>query len=389
MIGLKVFLAFGTRACTIKMAPLIREGKKRGHEIKSIYSGQHYSPNLYEELFDDLEIPRPDYDLKAKGTSLEIGSAVLAETAKILQAEKPDIMLTHGDTYTAMFFSIAGALSLVPVGHVEAGLRTYSWEPFPEQICTKTSDACSSLFFAATEKNRADLLAERVPHERIFVVGNTVVDACLQHSKIAEQKSRILEQLGIQPKAQRKRPLVFWSVHRKENMLHPERMKGIFDSLLEMEDIDFVCSVLPSTQLSAEKNGYAERLKSATHIKWMPCLPKYTDALRVLMDSDLCLTDSGGLQEECSSLHIPCLTLRFVTDRPESVKSGGNKCIGFRTSNIIKEVNKAVFDKHTRDRMTRATNPYGDGNTSGRIFDLLEQFKGKFERWEKSIVKKQ
>jgi len=308
-----------------------------------------------------------------------MGAKILVEFEKICRKEKPDIALTHGDTFTAMFFSQGAALSLVPVGHVEAGLRTYSWEPYPEQICTKTADACSALFFAATEKNRRDLLAEHVPPDRLFTVGNTIVDAALQHAELARKKSRIAE------KFQLKKPFVFWSCHRKENMLSKERMRGIFESLLEMTEVNFFCSALPSTQKAAEKYGYVEKIRAAKHIIWEPCLPKYTDALRLMLDADLVLTDSGGMQEECNALHIPCLTLRYVTDRPESVEAGANKCVGFEKDGIVRETRRVLFEKGVAEKMRAAKNPYGDGKTSGRIFDIIEKFEGKMERWEKKV----
>jgi UDP-N-acetylglucosamine 2-epimerase (non-hydrolysing) len=376
---MKIIHAFGSRACAIKMAPLIKEGMRRSHANIVVWSGQHYDNNLFLDLFDDLEIPRPDYDIAAKGSACEIGAKILSEFEKICKKEKPDIVLTHGDTFTAMFFSQAAALSLLPVGHVEAGLRTYSWEPFPEQICTKTADACSALFFAATEKNKDDLLAEHAPKERIFVVGNTVVDASLQHAEIAKRKSDATRRFGL------KKPFVFWSCHRKENTLSPKRMKGIFESLLAMDSATFFCSVLPSTQIAAEKYGYLDRLKRAKHIIWEPCLPKYTDALRLMLDSDLVLTDSGGMQEECCALHIPCLTLRYVTDRPESVKVGANKCIGCEKEAIMEESLRVLSGKKASDAMRAAPNPYGDGKTSQRIFDIIEEFCGKMDRWETKI----
>jgi len=376
---MKILHAFGSRACAIKMAPLIKEGIKRGHKNIVVWSGQHYDDNLYRDLFDDLEIPRPDYDIEAKGTSCEMGAKILVEFEKICKKEKPDIALTHGDTFTAMFFSQGAALSLTPVGHVEAGLRTYSWEPYPEQICTKTADACSALFFAATEKNKKDLVAEHIPPERLFVVGNTIVDAALQHASLARKKSTITSRFSL------KKPLVFWSCHRKENMLSEKRMRGIFESLLEMTEVNFFCSVLPSTQIAAEKSGYLERIKRAKHIIWEPCLPKYTDALRLMLEADLVLTDSGGMQEECCALHIPCLTLRYVTDRPESIEVGANRCVGCEKESIMKEARAVLFEKGVAEKMRAAKNPYGDGQTSGRIFDIIEKFEGKMERWEKTI----
>ncbi len=376
---MKIIHAFGSRACAIKMAPLVKEGIRRNHANVVVWSGQHYDDNLYRDLFDDLEIPRPDYDIGAKGSSCEIGAKILVEFEKICKKEKPGIVLTHGDTFTAMFFSSAAALSLCPVGHVEAGLRTYSWEPFPEQICTKTSDACSALFFAATEKNRQDLLSEHAPQDRIFVVGNSVVDAALEHAALAKKKSKITEKFPI------RHPFVYWSCHRKENMLSEERMRGIFESLLEMTDIGFFCSVLPSTQIAAEKYGYAEKLKSAKHITWQPCLPKYTDSLRLMLEADLLLTDSGGMQEEACALHIPCLTIRYVTDRPESVDAGANRCVGCEKETIMKETRRILTDRAEKEKMRAAKNPYGDGKTSRRIFDIIEKFEGKMERWESGV----
>lgn len=379
---MKVIHAFGSRACAIKMAPLVKEGQKRGHKNIVVWSGQHYDDNLYRDLFDDLEIPRPNYDIMAKGSPCEIGAKILVDFSKICEREKPDIVLTHGDTFSAMFFSQAAALSLCHVGHVEAGLRTYSWEPFPEQICTKTADACSSLFFAATEKNRQDLLSEHAPADRVFVVGNTVVDAALAHAKLAKEKSDILSKFSI------KKPLVFWSCHRKENLLSERRMRGIFEALLSLKEATVFCSVLPSTQKAAEKYRYAKLMEKAKHILWVPCLPKYTDALRLMLEADLVLTDSGGMQEECAALHIPCLTLRYVTDRPESVEAGANLCVGCEKESILENSRRVLFDKKFADAMRKAKNPYGDGKASVRIFDIIEKFEGKLDRWETKVVSK-
>jgi len=337
---------------------------------------------LYEEVFDDLELPRPDYDIEARGTPAEMGAKMIVEAEKILRKEKPDIILTHGDTFTAMFLSLAGALALTPVGHVEAGLRTNSWEPYPEQICTRTNDACSALFFAATEKNRKALLSEGAPADRIFVVGNTIVDAALQHAEIARRKSKILEQFKLTGE----KKLIFWSVHRKENMLHEERMRGVFESLLDLKEYKIFCSVLPSTQQAAERYGYADQLAKAKHLIWVPCLPKYTDALRIMLESKLILTDSGGLQEEGCSLDIPCLTIRYVTDRPESVEVGANRCVGTEKDSICEWTREVMEDEKLAQKMRSAPNPYGDGKSAGRIIDIIEKFQGKMERWEKKIV---
>jgi UDP-N-acetylglucosamine 2-epimerase (non-hydrolysing) len=361
------------------MAPLVRESVKRGHKTMVLWSGQHYSPNLYEEIFDDQELPRPNYDLEARGSSCEMGSSMLKRMEKICYEEKPDIILTHGDTLTSLFISISSALCLIPVGHVEAGLRTGSWEPFPDQICTRSTDACSAIYFAPTEKNRDNLASEGFPKDRIFVVGNTVVDAAFQHAEMAKKKSNILKHLKIDPG----KPLIFWSCNRKENLLQKERMVGIFESILEMKDYTIFCSVLPSTQQAAAKYGYSRTLASSKHIIWSPCLPKYTDALRILLQSDVCLTDSGSMEEECTCLDVPCLTLRYVTDRPESVEAGASKCVGTEKDSIIKETKNVIENKSVAKKMKDAKNPFGDGKAAPRIMDIIEKFEGKLERWEK------
>jgi UDP-N-acetylglucosamine 2-epimerase (non-hydrolysing) len=378
---MKILHAFGTRACAIKMAPLVRESVKRGHKNIVLWSGQHYSPNLYEEIFDDLELPRPNYDLEARGSICEMGATMLKRMEKICYDEKPDIILTHGDTLTSLFISIASSLSLMPVGHVEAGLRTNSWEPFPDQICTRSVDACSAIYFAPTSKNKENLLSEGFPADRIFVVGNTVVDAAFEHAEMAKKKSGILKHLKIDPE----KPLIFWSCNRKENLMQKERMEGIFESLLEMKDYTIFCSVLPATQQAASKFGYSRTLASAKHIIWSPCLPKYTDAVRILLESNVCLTDSGSMQEECACLNIPCLTLRYVTERQESVEAGANKCVGTDKATIVKETKNVIESKDAAKKMKQAKNPYGDGKSAQRIMDILEKFEGKLERWEKQV----
>ncbi len=378
-MSLKIMHSMGTRPEIIKMAPVITEAEKRGHENIIVWSGQHYDNELFSGVFDDLGIRTPDYDLDAKGHPVEIGSGILMGLKSAISKEQPDIVLVHGDTFSAMFSSLASALCMTPVGHVEAGLRTHSWEPFPEQICTRTADASSSLFFAATEYNVNCLLNEGHPKGRVFLTGNTIVDAVRIYSN---RNPNIRRALGI-PDGNK---LIFFSAHRRENTLSKERMSGIFDALLSLDEYTIFCAVLPGTQKAAEKYGYLKKLNNAEHIIWKyPSLEKYTDVLSLVKQSDLVLTDSGGLQEETASLNIPCLTLRYVTDRPETVKAGSNKCVGFEKENIILNVENIMSDMAVRQKMISAQNPYGDGHSSERILDIIEQFEGKLPRWESNI----
>lgn len=374
---MKLLFAIGTRPDLIKMAPLIIESKSRGHENIIVASGQHYDRELFQGVLEDLNINEIDYVLNARGSPCQVGSKLISEMEKVLEKEKPDIVLVHGDTFSALFSSIASALCLIPVGHVEAGLRTNSWEPFPEQICTRSADACSSLFFAATEKNVNFLLNEGHPEDRIYLTGNTIVDAVRIYSN---KNPNILEELNI-PKDKK---IIYFSAHRRENTIHRERMEGIFDALIELEDYTIFCSVLPGTLKAAKEYGYLEKLQKAKHIIWKhPSLEKYSDVLSLVKKSDLVLTDSGGMQEETVSLNVPCLTLRYVTDRPETVEVGANKCTGFKKEDIINDVRNVLENQEVYDNMKKAKNPYGDGFSSEKIISIIEKHKGNLARWEK------
>lgn len=374
---MKLLFAIGTRPDLIKMAPLIIESKSRGHENIIVASGQHYDRELFQGVLEDLNINEIDYVLNARGSPCQVGSKLISEMEKVLEKEKPDIVLVHGDTFSALFSSIASALCLIPVGHVEAGLRTNSWEPFPEQICTRSADACSSLFFAATEKNVNFLLNEGHPEDRIYLTGNTIVDAVRIYSN---KNPNILEELNI-PKDKK---IIYFSAHRRENTIHRERMEGIFDALIELEDYTIFCSVLPGTLKAAKEYGYLEKLQKAKHIIWKhPSLEKYSDVLSLVKKSDLILTDSGGMQEETVSLNVPCLTLRYVTDRPETVEVGANKCTGFKKEDIINDVRNVLENQEVYDNMKKAKNPYGDGFSSEKIISIIEKHKGNLARWEK------
>lgn len=378
---MNILYSIGTRPDLIKMAPLILESKSRGHKNIIVASGQHYDRELFQGVLEDLGIDDIDYILNARGSPCQVGSKLISGMEEVLHKEKPDIVLVHGDTFSALFSSIASALCLIPVGHVEAGLRTNSWEPFPEQICTRSADACSSLYFAATQTNVNFLLKEGYPKERIYLTGNTIVDAVRIYSN---KNPNILEELNI-PKDKK---IIYFSAHRRENTLHKERMEGIFEALLELKEYTIFCSVLPGTLKAAEKYGYLEKLKKAEHIIWKhPSLEKYSDVLSLVKKSNLVLTDSGGMQEEAVSLHVPCLTLRYVTDRPETVEVGANKCTGFKKQDIVNNVRNVLEKKEFYDKMKNTLNPYGDGYSSREIISIIEKNKDNLTRWEKEVIK--
>jgi UDP-N-acetylglucosamine 2-epimerase (non-hydrolysing) len=224
-----------------------------------------------------------------------------------------------------------------------------------------------------------NLINEGFPKDRIFLVGNTIVDAVRIYGG---KNPNIREQEKI-PKTKK---LIFFSAHRRENTMSRERMSGMFEALLALKDYTIFCAVLPGTQRAAKEYGYLDRLSTAEHIIWkQPSLEKYTDVLSLVKQSDLVLTDSGGLQEETASMHVPCLTLRYVTDRPETIVTGSNKCIGFKNEDIVREVKSVLENESVSRKMIAAPNPYGDGHSTEKILNAIESFEGRLQRWEKGI----
>ncbi|MFH0816507.1 MAG: UDP-N-acetylglucosamine 2-epimerase (non-hydrolyzing) [Methanobacteriota archaeon] len=376
-----VVVAFGTKPCTIKMAPLVKELEKRGHEVTILYTGQHWSPNMYSELFDDLELRHPDYDLKCGEDSRslpQLTSLIISRSEKVLKKVKPDIVLTHGDTTTSLAVSQTAYMSLFPVGHIEAGLRTFSREPFPEQLNTRVTDASSDYFFAPTEMNARFLLNEGFPKDRIVVVGNTVVDVA---KWAAKRKPDILKKYGLE------KPLVYLSVHRRETTMDRKRFSGPFDAAREFDDVNFFVSMRPGTKKALVNFGMLNQLKKTSHIATSDSLSSYVETISMINQCEAILTDSGSMQEEAAALHIPCLTLRYVTDRPETVDSGANLLVGLKKGEVLDGLRRVLRDGALAKKMRSAKSPYGDGDSSMRIVRFLEKAHegGNLIRFEKAV----
>ncbi|MEW5937929.1 MAG: UDP-N-acetylglucosamine 2-epimerase (non-hydrolyzing) [Candidatus Thermoplasmatota archaeon] len=374
------FVAFGTKPCTIKMAPLVKELDRRGHDAKILYSGQHWSPNLYNELFDDLELRYPDYDLHCGEESrslAQLTALILSRTEEVLLDLKPDIVLTHGDTTTSLAVSMASYMSMIPVGHVEAGLRTFSKEPFPEQLNTRVSDAASDLYFAPTEKNAQNLRNEGFPQDRIAVVGNTVVDIA---KWAATKRPDVMKKYGLE------RPLVYLSIHRRETTMSKDRFRGPFEAAMAMEDVNFFVSMRPGTRQALEKYGMMHALMNAKNIYLHDSIPSYVETISLVNRCDAIITDSGSMQEEAAALHIPCLAARYVTDRPETVEAGCNLLVGLKKDEIIRAFRMVLETPEVAERMRAVPCPYGEGDTSKRIVDFVEHLgKEGLWRFEKGI----
>ncbi len=364
---MKVAIAFGTKPCTIKMAPLVKECEARGHETIILYSGQHWSPNLYEELFDDLELRHPDHNLKCgeeSKTLAQLATNIIMRTERVLAKEKPDIVYTHGDTTTSMAVSLSAQLSLIPVFHVESGLRTFSKEPFPEQLNTRVSDAASDAFFAPTEKNANNLTNEGFPKERIFVVGNTVIDIA---------KWAAAKEVDVVNKYKLNKPLIYFSIHRRETTMDQKRFSGPVEAMLDMKEYNFFVSMRPGTRAALEKYGLLSKIENASHISVYDSIPSYVETISIMKHCDAILSDSGSMTEEASALKIPFLTARYLSDRPETVTAGTNIVTGLEKNSVTEKVRKVMDDANFRKSMFSKPSPYGDGDTSKKIMDISEK----------------
>ncbi|HLC48006.1 MAG TPA: UDP-N-acetylglucosamine 2-epimerase (non-hydrolyzing) [Candidatus Norongarragalinales archaeon] len=419
---MKIGILTGTRPDIIKMAPIYWEAKRRGHKAVLIHTSQHFPYHLFEGVYRDLDLPfPPDYlvqygvvkklgvhvskvaysldekanlglsrkfeNLATKITSrrpnpaLSVGGMML-ELNNLLQGELRDldILLTHGDTLTNMAGALAASLNLIPVGHVEAGLRTFSKEPFPEQIDTRVADACSDLYFAATQTNTSNLISEGFSKDRIFTVGNTVVDAAIYAARKGAKSRQFFERMGFDFS----KKLVYFSCHRRENLMHEKRFRAIAGALADISDkgLQVLWSIRPGTQEAIHSYGLNGELKTHPNLHLVSEIPRYSDIMYFISKCHLVVTDSGSMQEETAALHVPTVTLRYVTDRPESVKAGVNILAPPSSKKSILGILWKASSEGVNKEMRQKKNPYGKGDSARRIVAAIEKFKGRMIEWE-------
>ncbi len=363
----KILCVFGTRPETIKMAPVIRELRRRRSraEVKICVTGQHRE--MLDQMLALFDI-QPDYDLNImrEGQSLtEVTTAVLTHLDPVLVKEKPDWVLVHGDTTTTMAAGLVAFYHRVKVGHVEAGLRTGNkLNPFPEEMNRKIVDGLCDLHFAPTEGARQNLLRGGIPDVSIRVTGNTVIDALRWVTALPSPAH-----LGawVPPPSSR---LVLVTAHRHENFGPP--LENICRALREIaERYRGEVHIVYSVHLNPNVQGLVYRmLAGVPNITLLPPLG-YRELVGLLKRSYLVLTDSGGIQEEAPGLGKPVLVLREVTERPEAVDAGTVKLIGTDSERIVAETTRLLEDRSEYARMARAVNPYGDGHAAERIVQSL------------------
>lgn len=365
----KILLVFGTRPEAIKMCPLVNELKKRnGLEVKVCVTGQHRQ--MLDQVLHAFGVV-PDYDLsimKDKQTLFDITISILDKIRGVLVDASPDVVLVHGDTSTAFAAALACFYLQIPVGHVEAGLRTYDINsPYPEEFNRQAISIVSKYNFAPTKLAASHLLNEGKSPSTIYITGNTVVDA-MRHTVSPNYTHPELAWAGDSK-------LIFITAHRRENLGEPmhHMFRAIRKVLDEHPDVKAVYPIHmnPSVRAAADEElGDCDRIHIIEPIDVFDC---HNFEARCY----LCLTDSGGIQEECPSYGKPVLVMRDTTERPEGIAAGTLKLVGTNEDAIYKSFKLLLEDPVEYNRMSHASNPYGDGNACVRIADILE--KGVYE----------
>jgi len=359
-------IVLGTRPEIIKMSPVIRACEKRGEDYFLLHTGQHYSYEMDRVFFEELNLPAPAFNLDVGSGSHAVQTgAILAGTEKVLHEQKPDVVLVQGDTNTVLAAALAASKSYVrgggfpiAVGHVEAGLRSFD-RRMPEEINRVLADHLSNYLFAPTDIARRNLKNEGIAGEKVFVTGNTIVDAVHQNLALAQNKTDTVKSLGLS-----KNGYFLVTLHRQENVDDRHRLAGILDGLLRIGDehgMPLVFPIHPRT----EKMIRTFRLK-ARGIQMIKPLG-FLEFLQLESQARLALTDSGGVQEEACILGVPCVTIRDSTERPETVGAGANLVAGFQPDEIVNAAQQML------ERRRKWKNPFGDGKTGERIIDILRE----------------
>jgi UDP-N-acetylglucosamine 2-epimerase (non-hydrolysing) len=373
---IKVLSVFGTRPEAIKMAPVVQELARRSGDIEARVCVTAQHRQMLDQVLDLFEI-KPDYDLdimSAGQTLFDITTKVLLGLRDVLRDFKPDLVLVHGDTTTSFAASLAAFYEQVAVGHVEAGLRTWNLAaPWPEEANRQLTGRLTRHHFAPTEFAKASLLKENVPADWIVVTGNTVIDALLEVVRKLEadaaRRAAVEQRLAAAGYCPGTRPFVLITGHRRENFGQGFRdMCGAMADLArKYPDHDLVYPVHLNPNVRAPVQ---ELLAGMANVHLIEPL-EYEPFVHLMSRSRLILTDSGGVQEEAPSLGKPVLVMREVTERPEAVAAGTVLLVGSDRAKIVAECSRLLDDPTAYDLMSRAHNPYGDGNAAARIADWI------------------
>jgi UDP-N-acetylglucosamine 2-epimerase (non-hydrolysing) len=361
----KILIIFGTRPEAIKLAPVIKELNKYPHKFAPIIglTGQH--DEMLKQVLKIFAIQH-DFNIKVmrENQSLsQLTAKILLKITEKLREYNPDIILVQGDTTTVFSTTVAAYYAKIKIAHVEAGLRTYDkYQPFPEELNRRFTDQVSDFLFAPTKQNRINLIREGVEDGRIYVTGNTIVDALLEIAANGHRST-----ISSLPKNDDK--VILLTVHRRENFGRP--VENIFKAVRELaenyDDMQFVYPVHPNPNVYNVAHNFLQNLVNVHLIPPMD----YVSFVQLLKKAYLILTDSGGIQEEAPTLRKPVIILRDRTEREELVQAGGAKLVGSDRQKIVSEVRRLVEDESYYRGMTEIVNPFGDGKAAERIVEIL------------------
>ena len=369
---MKIAVVLGTRPEIIKMAPIIDEIVNRDIELCLIHTGQHYDKEMSDNFFIDLEIPAPDYNINVgSGSHGKQTGLMMKGIEEVLMDEKPDIVLVQGDTNAVLAGALVASKLHIAVGHVEAGLRSFDMT-MPEEINRRVCDVTSTMYFIPTEESAINLLADGYSRKNLIITGNTVVDACFRHLEIAKKRGFEEESLASLDIDNMDNILTL-TMHRAENVDDKKRVTNIIDALKELGDMNIIFPIHPRTKKTLEDFKLFDELNNLSHVHIIKPIG-YLDFLQLTSKSTLILTDSGGLQEEAITLDVPALTLRYNTERPETVMAGGNILVGANKDAILENANKILNDEEFAQKMKNAINPYGQGDSAKKTVDAIEEF---------------
>ncbi|NGY87591.1 UDP-N-acetylglucosamine 2-epimerase (non-hydrolyzing) [Bacillus megaterium] len=364
---IKVMTIFGTRPEAIKMAPLVLELKKRPEEFEAIVTVTAQHREMLDQVLSIFDI-QPDYDLnimKDRQTLMDVTTRGLQGLDDVMKKVKPDMVLVHGDTTTTFIAGLAAFYNQIQVGHVEAGLRTWNkYSPYPEEMNRQLTGVLADLHFAPTDKSAANLQVENKKEERIFVTGNTAIDA-LKTTVKETYEHEVLTKLGDDR-------LILLTAHRRENLGEP--MKNMFRAVKrivdEHEDVQVVYPVHLNPVVRETANDILGNDPRIHLIEPLDVIDFHNFAER----AHIILTDSGGVQEEAPSLGVPVLVLRDTTERPEGIEAGTLKLAGTEEETIYTLAKELLIDEGVYKQMSQASNPYGDGLASKRICDAISYY---------------
>jgi UDP-N-acetylglucosamine 2-epimerase len=366
---LNIALILGTRPQIIKSAPfiLLADKDKQIH-LDVIHTGQHYDYEMTKVFFEELTLPDPLVNLNVgSGTHAQQTAKVMIRLEKILQEQKPELVIVPGDTNSTLAAALTAAKLHMAVAHLEAGARSYDME-MPEEINRRLTDHCSSLLFTSTENCTKNLVKEGIMKNKIYKTGDPMYDVLLQQLPKAE-KSRVLQQLNLKRKS-----YALLTTHRPENTDNPQNLKNIADAMIKLRPLTIVFPAHPRTRKQLRKFRLLSKIQKQEHIKLVNPTG-YHETLKLMKNATLVLTDSGGMQKEAFWLRTPCITMRENTEWVETVQLGANQLAGANAQKIVR-ITRQVTENEEQivRRLEKLPNPFGDGKASERVLEAVRSY---------------